>query len=289
MIRARANPLRLAHLATAALAGETLRAVAMNLACAATLACATLFAGGCSMPRRTPNPSFAITRDAARADLARMRAAPVELARPVVFVSGIGDPSVSSGALESAIRPTVTGPFAELDFFDEFTFDGSRQKLLREVAAQLGTSVDELPEVDVVAFSMGGLVARDAAIPDAAGRRLPIRTLFTVSSPHEGARLAGVPFGVPQGADMCPTSDFIDRLRRAPRAYELVCYTRLDDVTVGEEFAAPEGEPLWWVPTPSGEWAHMAAFDDPRIQADIARRLRRETPHTVPPAAPLPN
>lgn len=255
----------------------------------APLAAAALAAGGCSMPRRTPNPSFAVTRDAARADLARMRAEPVELARPVVFLSGIGDLSISSGALEKAIRPTVLGSFAELHFFDEFTFEGSRQKLLREVAAQLGTTVDALPEVDVVAFSMGGLVARDAAIPDAAGRRLPIRTLFTVSSPHEGARLAGVPFGVPQGADMCPTSDFIDRLRRTPRDYELVCYARLDDVTVGEEFAAPEGEPLWWVPTPSGEWAHMAAFDDPRIQADIARRLRREAPHATLPATPLPN
>ncbi len=256
---------------------------------ATALACAALGAGGCAMPRRAPNPSFSVTREAARADLERMRATPVDLARPVVFLAGIGDLSISSGALEEALAPTVRGQVAELHFFDEFTFEGSRQKLLREAAEQLGTTVDALPEVDVVAFSMGGLVARDAAIPDAAGRRLPIRRLFTVSSPHEGARLAGVPFGMPQGDDMRLTSDFIDRLRRAPRDYELVCYARLDDVTVGEEFAAPEGEPLWWVPTPSGEWSHMAAFDDPRIQADIARRLRGEAPHATPPAVPLPN
>jgi hypothetical protein len=88
---------------------------------------------------------------------------------------------------------------------------------------------------------------------------------------------------------MCPTSDFLDRLRRAKRDYELVCYTRLDDVTVGEEFAAPDGTDIWWVPTPSGEWSHMAAFEDPRILGDIARRLRGETPWTRLPAAPLPN
>ncbi len=230
-----------------------------------------------------------MTRAEARADIARMQDSPIALPRPVVFLAGIGDLSISSGAMEEAILPTFIGPSAELNFFNEFTFDGARQKALREVAEQLGTDVDHIPEVDVIAFSMGGLVARFAAIPDENGRRLPIRRLYTVSTPHEGARLAGVPFGIPQGEDMCPTSEFLERLRQARREYELVCYTRLDDVTVGEEFAAPDGEPLWWVPTPSGEWSHMAAFEDPRILADIARRLRGETPWTKPPAAPLPN
>ncbi len=249
----------------------------------------TILVGGCAMPRWTPNPSFPISRPEAQQDLRRMQDHPVALERPLVFLAGIGDLSISSGAIERAIEPTVTGPRVEMHFFDEFTFDGARQKTLREVAAALGTSVEEIPEVDVVAFSMGGLVARYAAIPDAAGHRLPIRRLYTISTPHEGARLAGIPLGVPQGDDMCPTSDFLEMLRRAKREYEIVCYTRLDDVTVGEEFAAPEGDDLWWVPTPSGEWSHMAAFNDERILGDIARRLRGETPWTRKPAAPLPN
>ena len=78
-------------------------------------------------------------------------------------------------------------------------------------------------------------------------------------------------------------------LRSARREYELVCYTRLDDITVGEEFAVPEGADLWWLPTPSGEWAHMHAFEDERIMADLARRLRGEAPFSTLPAAPLPN
>jgi len=246
-------------------------------------------AAACATPRWQPNPSFAVSRQTAARDLARMQADPKPLPRPVVFLAGIGDLSISSGAMEAALVPTFEAQYAELHFFNEFTFDGARQKLLREVAEQLGTDIDHLPEVDVVAFSMGGLVARSAAIPDPSGRRLPIRRLFTISTPHEGARLAGVPFGVPQAEDMAPNSDFLERLRRAPRDYELVCYARLDDVTVGEEFAAPEGHELWWVPTPSGEWAHMAAFKDPRILADIARRLRGEPPLTHSPAAPLPN
>ena len=248
----------------------------------------TITAGGCAIPRRTPNPSFPTTKEQAQADLERMELDSRPLERPLVVLAGIGDPKISSGALVRGIAPCVAGTVIELSFFNEFTFDGCRQKLIREVAAALQVDPDHIPEVDVVAFSMGGLIARDAAIPDLAGRRLPIRRLFTVSTPHEGARLAGIPLGLPQGEDMLPTSDFIDRLRRAPRTYDMVCYARLDDITVGEEFAAPDGEPLWWVPTPSGEWSHMAAFNDPRIIADIARRLRGERSLTRPPAAPLP-
>jgi len=71
--------------------------------------------------------------------------------------------------------------------------------------------------------------------------------------------------------------------------YDLICYCRLDDVTVGEEFCAPEGTPLWWVPTPFGEWGHMQAFFDARIVVDIARRIRGETPFSTLPATPLPH
>lgn len=268
----------------------TTRPTGLLLALTAVLAAvlAALSAAGCSMPRRAPNPSFSISRTDADADLARMAAAPIALERPLVVLAGIGDPSISSSAILRGVAPCVEGTIVELEFFNEFTFDGARQKLLREVAAALAVDQDHIPEVDVIAFSMGGLIARDAAIPDKAGRWLPIRRMFSISVPHEGARLGGVPLGLPQGDDMSPTSDFIDRLRRARRDYELVCYARLDDATVGEEFAAPDGEPLWWVPTPSGEWAHMAAFSDPRILADIARRLRGEPPHSRPPAAPLP-
>ena len=254
----------------------------------ALLLAAALAATGCSMPRRTPNPSFPTTKKDAEADLARMQASPATLERPVLILAGIGDLSISSGTLVRALAPCLDGKVIDINFFDEMTFAGARQKLIREAAAQLGVDPDHLPEVDVVGFSMGGLVARDAAIPDDAGRRLRIRRLYTISTPHEGARLGGIPMGIPQGDDMAPTSDFIDSLRRVRRTYELVCYARLDDTTVGEEFAAPEGEPLWWVPTPSGEWAHMAAFSDPRIIADIARRLRGERSLTRPPAAPLP-
>lgn len=258
----------------------------------------TLATTGCALPRRLPNPSFDLSREDAKADLARMAAAPVPAPRPIVFLAGIGDPAISSSALRAGIMPTLARPVGipegapavvELDFFGDTSFEGARQRALRGLSEAFGVPPERLPEVDVVAFSMGGVVARDLAIADTAGRRLPIRRLYTVCTPHEGARLAGVLMGIPVGADMCPTSDFMARLANAPRDYELVCYARLDDVTVGEEFAAPTGEPLWWLTTNSGEWAHMSAFKDPRFHADIARRIRGEQPWTRLPASPLPN
>ena len=247
------------------------------------------FLAGCLTTPHAPNPSFDVTREEAESDFARMGSVPVRLDRPLVVVSGIGDPAISSTAILRKLVPAVEGTVVGVDFFGESTFDGARQKLLRETATALGTDLDHLPPVDVVAFSMGGLVARHAAIPDEAGRSLPIARLFTICTPHEGARLAGIPIGTPQSDDMAPTSDFILRLHSARRDYDLICYCRLDDVTVGEEFAAPEGTPVWWVPTPFGEWGHMQAFYDSRILIDIARRLRGETPFSTLPAAPLPH
>lgn len=256
------------------------------LAMAATLA-ATM--ASCVTTPCPPNPSFPLSDQEATADLERMKAQPVAVDRPVVFVAGIGEPGISSGSIMRTLEATIAGPMAEVHFFDETTFDGARQKLLKEVAAALGTDIDHLPEVDVVAFSMGGLVARHAAIPDPVGRRLPVRRMFTICTPHEGARMGAFPIGTPQSDDMNQTSDFLERLRCEKRPYAMVCYARLDDATVGEEFAAPAGEALWWVPTPSGEYSHMHAFTDRRILADIARRLRGEAPFSTLPAAPLPD
>ncbi|MDI9403562.1 MAG: hypothetical protein QM516_06795, partial [Limnohabitans sp.] len=91
-------------------------------------------AAACATPRWQPNPSFAVSRQTAARDLARMQADPKPLPRPVVFLAGIGDLSISSGAMEAALVPTFEAQHAELHFFSEFTFDGARQKLLREVA-----------------------------------------------------------------------------------------------------------------------------------------------------------
>jgi hypothetical protein len=119
--------------------------------------------------------------------------------------------------------------------------------------------------------------------------------LFTISTPHRGADLADLPalFGRLQ-LDMRERSDFLARLNRRNDAgteqgrYELVPYTRLGDGVVGSHNTAPPGHTPLWVPNLPLEPSHLAGFTDPRIVADIARRLRGEPPLATGPPAPLP-
>ena len=76
-------------------------------------------------------------------------------------------------------------------------FDDCREKVIRQVDKVFMTE-DSIwtVEVDVVAVSMGGLVARYAAAPAAKvdrGRRLRIKRLFTISTPHLGSNMARLP------------------------------------------------------------------------------------------------
>lgn len=247
---------------------------------------------GCFSPPRESNPSFPVSVDAAHRDFERMRADPKPAARSVIIIGGIADPSISSESILAVIAPTLKDTtVVEVDFFGTTTFAEAREHLFQSVRAGLHLGAeDAIPEVDVIAFSMGGLVARDAACTKHGGERIPIRQLYTISTPHLGARVASVPFQFPQSADMQITSDFLVELdEELPNCcYELHCYAVTDDVTVGEEFAAPAAWPLWWVPVQPGQYGHFSGFTDERILSDIARRLRGEPTVTCFPASPLP-
>jgi hypothetical protein len=153
-------------------------------------------------------------------------------------------------------------------------------------------------EVDVIAFSMGGIIARYAAsdgYATAHGRRLRIVRLFTVASPHTGATLADLPTLDARVRDMREGSPFLLRLNSeesttapAQQRYELYTYVRLEDGVVGEQHAAPPGVTPWWVPS-GFTLSHILGGHDKRILADILRRLRNEEPFSTLPASPLPS
>jgi hypothetical protein len=71
----------------------------------------------------------------------------------------------------------------------------------------------------------------------------------------------------------------------ASASYELYTYARLGDMIVGVENAAPPGMDPWWVANPPLGLAHLGAPHDPRILADILRRLRGEPALATRPAA----
>lgn len=253
----------------------------------------TTFAAGCSTA--PANRSFDVSATDARKMLREMRESPCPLERPVVIIHGLGPP-VGSWVLERELK-RLTGDHRIVSISYDFTapFERSRPTVVAAVERELPCDDPEFTrEVDVVAISMGGVVARYAAAPPAGaiGKRLKIARLFTISSPHRGAEMAALPalLGRVQ-RDLREGSPFLRDLarREAERPpYQLVPYARLGDRIVGVHNTAPEGQTPIWLPNLVLDGAHLTAFGDPRIMADIARRLRGETPLATEPLEPLP-
>jgi hypothetical protein len=269
----------------------TLRARVVLLALLLALVGAGL--GGCAADEPF-NPSFDVTVDDARDALRAMRDDPRPYERPIVVIGGIFDPGMMAPAIARELRRLgADAEVASVTFMFDGSFDACRRRTIATVErAWPSDDPSETVEVDVVAISMGGLVARHAARPPPdpeAGRRLRVRRLYTISTPHRGARMAGVPTLDERIRDMRPGSEFLAALDEPqPLDPVLVPYARLDDAIVGPENAAPPGMDPWWVPNIPLAFSHLLAAQDPRIIADIARRLRGETPYSRAPAAPLP-
>jgi hypothetical protein len=241
------------------------------------------------------NPSFPISFSDAQKAVNEMRADPRPLARPLVIVGGFGDPNVSPPLFKSFFKSiscdqqivTVSICFCQ-------SFNECRQKVIEAVdKACPSNDPNFTAEVDVVGASLGGLAARYAATPSddpAHPRRLKIARLFTISTPHTGATLAGLISITSYHRDMRPNSHFLNKLAQqdAQATYELYPYVLLHDEIVGVHNAAPPGVDPFWLPNPPLTMAHFGAMIDPRILADIARRLRGEEAFTQLPATPLP-
>jgi len=245
----------------------------------------SLVSCACSAP---VNPSFQLSIDDANRALAGMGARRVPLERPLVVIAGYNDPGIAAPFFKKTFGGVVTNPQWVVDVTpDGSTFDEFRKQLLDAVDRAFGGGeTTETIEVDVVALSMGGLVARYAAVDDRQQhrQRLKIARLFTLSTPHRGAKLAWVPTFSAVQKDMRPGSQFLKRLPHPD--YPVYAYARLGDNIVGEENAAMEGQYPWWVANRPMEDAHLACYSDPRLLADIARRLRNEPGYaTWPPTA----
>jgi hypothetical protein len=238
------------------------------------------------------NPSFPLTVDRAQASLASMREQPRPTTRPIVIISGFNDPGIGGWLIREELRPLLCdGKFILVALPFTPTFEECRHEVIAAVdRASEKHDPAATVEVDVIGVSMGGLVARYAAMPIAGERRLRAARIFTVSSPHQGAKLAFLPTWDGKQIAMRPGSRFLQDVAAgdATADYELVPYVRLGDVTVGERNAAPPGKVAWWVPNRLLQLSHGMAGMDPRIVADIARRLRGEEPFTKEPRAPLP-
>jgi hypothetical protein len=259
--------------------------------------------GGCiALP--SPSESAApVTREKAATDLSGLYRDPRPLARPVVVLGGYRTLGIHAASLVSKLKHATSGKDEDfLYLFYPLDTD------LDHIAAMVARKVDErwpsadpkqTVPVDVVGVSMGGLVARWAALPPmervrggdgaegAAGKRLNVVRLFTFSTPHRGALMAEKVHIDGAACDMCGGSAFLETLdeRRSAHPYELVCYAQLGDTIVGATRAAPPGEdPIWTDGTMM--FSHLSSVENPIFVVDVARRLRGERPIVTPSGPP---
>lgn len=240
------------------------------------------------------NPSFPLTLADAKLLLREMEKLPKKPSRPIVVMGGIYDPGIASSGIARRIRRVVDaeGLIISISFLGCWTFDQCRRRVIEKVQEAFPSDdPDVTTEIDVIAISMGGLVARHAAeLKAEGGRRLQIRRLFTISTPHRGAKLAWLPTFDSRIRDMKKGSPFLNKLDLAWKNadYEIYPYTRLDDAIVGAANTAPPGRHPRWVANIPGSFSHVFSMFDPRFLADIAHRLRSESPLTLSPPTPLP-
>ncbi|MEM8756204.1 MAG: hypothetical protein AAGF47_00290 [Planctomycetota bacterium] len=264
----------------------------------ATLSATFAAAAGC-LARSGPTESFEITAAEARQDRTRMRAAPVALDRPVVVLAGYRAFPTLAYQVVWRLAPMTSG--SQDDFLPiSYTFQTDIEKIAAEAIRQIderwpSDDPDRTIEVDVVGVSMGGLVARTAALPmgelpggeEIRTKRLRINTLYSMGSPHMGAKLANVIAPDSAARNMKPGSAFIKSLNGAlpERDYAIVPYAVLNDNWVGATNSAPPGfDPIWTPGTHA--FSHFMITRDERIMADTARRLRGEDPIGTPSPAP---
>jgi hypothetical protein len=269
------------------------------------------------------NSSFPLTVSDARAELKAMEKQPVKLERPIVIVGGYLDFGIGTSQFASNLKQATGATDDQVLVLTNafcFSFDQCREKIVNAVQEKWPSPDPATTrEVDVVGLSMGGLASRYAALePGAfslalrgtpvdfsataaatttstaslrpAGRRLNIHRLFTLSSPHQGAVLADFPTLHRLQLDMRRDSDFITRMNalHESESFPVIPYTRVPDSHVGSAYAAPPGQTPIWLANSCFEASHWGIFNDPRVAADIARRLRGETPYALEPLSPLP-
>lgn len=226
------------------------------------------------------NPSFDIGRAEAREVVRELKSERPRAVRAVVVIGGLYDPlNISTSELAGRIGAMVDERDKPLSIsvFGAGTMEALRRRVIERVEAwrpsgEVGSTI----EVDVVGYSLGAVVARDAAVSRPGERRLSAARVFSITGPQRGAALAELPDFDQRVVAIRAGSDFIRSINAEPRegeGYELFCYTRLGDSVVGEANAAPPGRNPWWVATGWLERQHGDAHKDPRILADIGLRL----------------
>ncbi|MEO0511680.1 MAG: hypothetical protein AAF108_02135 [Planctomycetota bacterium] len=242
-----------------------------------------------------PGQPLELTKVEVAALRGEMEASPADLERPVVVLSGYHAWPSMADRLADRLAAVTSGDrddFVDVAYTNVGEFDKMVSRAILTVdAAFPSDDPRETVEVDVVGISAGGLVARAAAMPLHKGlardKRLKIRRLYTLGTPHRGALLAERIAPDPAAKDMVQGSDFLRSLDEDLPGidYEIYPYAHLNDTWVGATRSAPPGyDPVWT----GGRrmFSHFGVSDNKMFILDIARRLRGDEPLASEPTPP---
>lgn len=221
-------------------------------------------------------PDLSSLRAAAAREMARMRADPRPLARPVVVLGGWRAWQFNAEGLTRRLCALTSGrreDFLAVSFMFHNRLEAAAATASGAVRSRWPGAGNETVEVDVVGVSMGGLVARLAALDGSP--RLKIARLFTLATPHRGAALANRIAIDPAARDMKTGSARLGRLDASIDSVNVTCYARLRDRIVGARNTSPHGRHPNWIPGPRA-LSHVLVTTEPVFIADIALRLRGE-------------
>jgi pimeloyl-ACP methyl ester carboxylesterase len=230
--------------------------------------------------RRYLNPDFHLDDEPLEADFARMRADPRPLERPVVILGGWHSPGVANWGLAGRLTPSTSRrpeDFLSITYPTRLSLPSAAGAAFRLIESRGLRARD----IDLIGISMGGILARALAANTFALGDLKVRRVFTIASPHRGAKIAKVVIPDAAAWDMRPGSRFLTALNKCDLCHELHCYGALRDWWIGARNTAPPNLNPYWIDVAPGLGrlcTHFAINHEKRVMADIARRLRGEEP-----------
>jgi pimeloyl-ACP methyl ester carboxylesterase len=230
--------------------------------------------------RRYVNPDFHLEPGALHAEADRLRAAPLPLERPVIILGGWHSPGVANISMASRLKPFTSGRDADFTSIT-YPFAFSLRAAARHAVRVITDAGLRDREVDIVGISMGGIIARSLACDTLGLGPLNVRRIFTVATPHRGAKIARVVVPDPCAWQMRPASNYLCTLNERQHDGELHCYGALRDWWIGARNTAPPGKFPYWTDVDPGVGrlcTHFAINHSQLVMVDIARRLRSEEP-----------
>jgi triacylglycerol esterase/lipase EstA (alpha/beta hydrolase family) len=185
---------------------------------------------------------------------------------PVILLHGFGMNRTNWLWLGSRLSARGIGPLYGASYFSPQSVRRSAQHL-RDFVEKVVT-LEDAEKVDIVAHSLGGVVARYYIERLGGARR--VARLITIASPHRGTVLGRLGL-VPSARELVAGSPLLDDLGtpRAGVAYTSI-WSRADNVVVPADSAsiAPAGEDRVF-----DDLGHLSLLLSPRVLDAVAERL----------------